>query len=238
VEVQEVLDIIDTTHPSWPNVAAVLREFTGAGIAIDKTSAAMAVKVGRQRWGGDDPEPATAAVQATLASMSQAIVYYILRGRLIKIGTTTDPPSRFEALMPDEILAIEPGGRPLEVARHRQFRHLKETGEHFRDAIELRDHIGRTRELYGPPDPSWPTTANSHERKNAKWHMPPPLSTEAMTAMRAAEMLGIPEPTIRGWVFRGLLPLAGRDERRRHIFYLEHLLALRDSRERRLAGHR
>jgi hypothetical protein len=58
--VQRVLDLIDTTDPSWPDVAALLREFTEAGICLDEASVAIAVKLGKQRWMAESPEGAAA----------------------------------------------------------------------------------------------------------------------------------------------------------------------------------
>lgn len=232
--VQRVLDLIDTTHPSWPHVAAILREFADAGVDIDEASAAIAVKLGMQRWDDGRPQPCT---QTTLASASRSIVYYIRRGSLIKIGTTVDPYTRFRDLIPDEILAVEPGGRAQEQMRHRQFQHLRAGGEYFRDEPELRDHAGRIRDTYGAPDPEWPTTDKLARRTAPKtmWLLPSPKSTETMTAAEAVAELGIKDATLRGWVHRGLIQVAGRDSyMERQVFYREHLIALRDSPRKRI----
>lgn len=234
--VQRALDLIDTAHPSWPSVAIVLREFTAAGIDLDEMSAAMAVKLGRQRWEDGRPDPQCKGVQMTLAPFSDAIVYYIRRGGLVKIGTTADPYGRFRDLVPDEILAFEPGDRAQEQERHRQFMHLQVGGEYFRDDPELRAHIGRLRKLHGAPDPDWPTTATLQRRKAARkvWQLPSPTSTETMTAAQAVAELGIKDVTLRGWVHRGRIHVAGYDDMGRHLFYREHLAALRDSTRARL----
>ncbi len=55
----------------------------------------------------------------------KAVVYYMLFGRTIKIGTTADIYQRMRQLRPDRLLATEPGYRDLEKERHEQFRHLK-----------------------------------------------------------------------------------------------------------------
>ena len=106
--IKAVVDLVDTTDPASQAVAAILQEFTAAGIDLDETSVTMAVKLGKRRWGTE--EPSLQHEQATLASTG-SIVYYIRRGELIKIGTTIAPQSRFADLLPDEILAIEPGGQ-------------------------------------------------------------------------------------------------------------------------------
>lgn len=228
IAVQAIFDLIDMTDPAWPGVAAVLREFTAAGIEIDAKTAAMAVSLGRRRWaeidGGD--------VQPTLASATGSIVYYIRRGALIKIGTTTQPQTRFRDLMPDEILAVEPGDRKQEAARHRQFSYLRGGGkEYFRDAPELLGHIRAVRAMYGEPDPSWSTTAGRKEH----WRLPLASSIDILTTAEAEAQLGIRQNTIRAWRSRGRIEPAGRDERRRLLFYREHLIRLRDSTRARLA---
>lgn len=226
--VQAILDLVDTTDPAWPAVAAVLKEFTDAGVELDASSVPLAVKLGRQRWATEGILTEEASRQTPLASGADLIVYYLRRSDLIKIGTTTNPAVRFGDLLPDEILAVEPGGRAEEVRRHRQFRHLRGCGEYFRDAPELRDHISSIRSMYGEPDPSWPTAANRARPRRA-WELPLATSVETMGATEAASKLGIPESTIRQWAHRKRLPLAGRDERGRQIFYVEHMVLLRDS---------
>ena|ERR1700722_17507603 len=101
-------------------------------------------------------------VTGTTASPAGAdsIVYYIRRGQVIKIGTTVDPAGRFTSLMPDEILAFEPGTAEVEKLRHRQFQHLRCQGEHFSAEPELMEHVRELRQTHGDPDPSWPTVAS------------------------------------------------------------------------------
>lgn len=100
---------------------------------------------------------------APLVRTLGAIVYYIRRGEVIKIGTTTTPWQRFATLRPDEILAFEPGTVIEERMRHQQFRHLRCAGEHFRAEPELLEHIAQVRQIHGGPDPSWPTGATIEE---------------------------------------------------------------------------
>lgn len=51
----------------------------------------------------------------------EPLVYYVLRGGLIKIGTTTQLRQRLVALKIDELLAVEPGSYDLERRRHAEF---------------------------------------------------------------------------------------------------------------------
>lgn len=54
-----------------------------------------------------------------------AVVYYMLFGKTIKIGATTNIHQRVRQLRPDALLATEPGYFDLERQRHEQFRKLK-----------------------------------------------------------------------------------------------------------------
>ena len=86
------------------------------------------------------------------------VVYYIRIGHNIKIGWTTDLKLRMISLMPDEILATEPGPQELERARHQQFAHLRVPPgrERFKPDPELMDHIQMLREHYGQPSATFP----------------------------------------------------------------------------------
>lgn len=76
-------------------------------------------------------------------------VYYVLVGKLIKIGYTTQLRKRMATYPPDrKILAIEDGGMNLEAQRLRQFRaSLAHGKEWFRPTPDLIDHINRLRKL-------------------------------------------------------------------------------------------
>ncbi len=230
--VQAILDLIDTADPTWPAVAAVLSEFAAAGIDLDAAAVTMALKLGKQRWALAAPD---VDAEPPPPAFAGSIVYYVRRGNLIKIGTTTSPRSRFGDLLPDEILAVEPGGRPEEIRRHKQFRHIRCRGEYFRYTPELRDHIAAIRASGGEPNPAWPTAAGLGELRGEAWHLPPASSPEKMTAAQAAAKLGIKETRIRGWRARGRLLPAGRDDQRRFLFYVEHLMLLRDSPRTRMS---
>lgn len=84
----------------------------------------------------------------------QSLVYYVTRGKLIKIGYTTNMTARMIALMPDSILATEPGGVELERQRHKQFAHLRapELGrEYFTNGPDLLIHVADVIAEHGPP---------------------------------------------------------------------------------------
>ena len=158
----ELLDLIDMDDPTWPATAAVLREMAEAGVEIDKAALAIASKLGAHRLANldevkihDGEIPRDPWGQAAIGS----IVYYIRRGPVIKIGWTGGAWARFLDLLPDEILAFEPGGVKEETYRHRQFAHLRCRNEYFQPAPELMEHIRLTREAHGDPHPDWPTIA-------------------------------------------------------------------------------
>lgn len=86
------------------------------------------------------------------------VVYYVRIGDKIKIGTTTSFKYRMISLMPDEILATEPGHVELERLRHKQFEHLHVPPgrERFRADPELMAHIAMLLDHYGPPTDRYP----------------------------------------------------------------------------------
>lgn len=231
---QAVLELVDTSDPAWPGIVGVLREFKEADVELDAAATATAVKLGRQRW-KTATRPAE-PFQAGLAVNADEIVYYLRRGEVIKIGTTKDPHKRFTTLMPDEILAFEPGSYELETARHGQFDHLRirPRSEYFRDEPELREHIKITLAMYGPPDPSWPTAAVA-VRCLPGWPTLAARSAEAMTAAEAEDELGIKRGTIYAWHRRNRIDSVGRDHTGQLLFNRDHLAQMKVKPVRRRA---
>jgi len=86
---------------------------------------------------------------------AQSVVYYLLEADgMVKIGYTNNLKDRLIALrLPfDSVLAVEPGGRPLERERHAQFKHLRQgRWEKFRPAPDLQQHVAAVVERHGPP---------------------------------------------------------------------------------------
>lgn len=71
-----------------------------------------------------------------------SVVYYIIHGSRIKIGTSKNWRERLKNLPCDRVLALEPGGSPVEGDRHRQFNTTRFHGsEWFAESDELWDHI-------------------------------------------------------------------------------------------------
>lgn len=74
---------------------------------------------------------------------TESVVYYMRVGDRVKIGFSTNLTGRIAALAPEEVLAVEPGGRLLEGVRHRQFADLRVTREWFRMEEPLVSHMDR-----------------------------------------------------------------------------------------------
>lgn len=75
----------------------------------------------------------------------ESVVYYMRVGNRVKIGYSTNLESRVNAVMPEEVLATEPGGPMLESVRHRQFAELREAREWFRMEGRLLEHVEKLR---------------------------------------------------------------------------------------------
>jgi len=93
----------------------------------------------------------------------EPLVYYAVRDGLVKVGTTTHFRGRMHALGAEEVLAVEPGGRDLEQARHAEFaeyqvihpdRKGKRGGQNewFRPGERLIAHATALRGVYSVPD--------------------------------------------------------------------------------------
>jgi hypothetical protein len=83
----------------------------------------------------------------SLADITVARVYFVAGAGLIKIGISTNIPSRFRAIrnsspVPVELLGSFPGTTFNEGLLHRKFGHLRRHGEWFEDTPELREEIG------------------------------------------------------------------------------------------------
>lgn len=120
--------------------------------------------------GGRPRPPVEQPFQSPRARDRQGHVYYARRGGLIKIGFTSSLANRMRALLPDEVLATEPGTLETEHARHQQFAEWRDRGnkrsEWFADNPELRAHIARLVAQYGDP-PALPTLTAPRQGRRA-----------------------------------------------------------------------
>ncbi|WP_089117116.1 GIY-YIG nuclease family protein [Streptomyces sp. SS07] len=167
--------LVDPQDPYYYDISLYLEMQRRAGVEIDQAIADNAVKfihwkhqnvkdgeAKRREFEAKQAKEAKQEIEAWKArkeaaerwKTSDGIVYYILRGPLIKIGTTTRPRSRFDTLMPDAVLAIEPGGKDLERLRHTEFASLRDPNvgrEYFTPGSDLLDLIRQLREEGGVP---------------------------------------------------------------------------------------
>ncbi|MFM9777081.1 GIY-YIG nuclease family protein [Streptomyces scabiei] len=147
--------LVDATEPAFDHIASILAEMAGSGIDFTPEIVQAAVKLGRRKYKLEQSSYEIApAVRREV--MQGPLVYYIRRGNLLKIGTTRRIRDRMNNLMPDEILALEPGGETLEQQRHEQFAALRvdARGEYFFPGAALQRHISAVRREHGAP-PAW-----------------------------------------------------------------------------------
>jgi hypothetical protein len=220
-----LIAMLDLDDPALPSIAVLLAEMEHAGVEIDEAAVKLGIQMGRHRWAtraNQSDEKTSVVVEACTGS----IVYYVRRGSVLKIGTTKSPKQRFLNLMPDEILAYEPGSFQVERARHRQFSHLRIGGtEHFRIAADLVNWTAEVRGSYGEPDASWPSMATLAERgRGTLTPPPPPTSPRLVTASQGADECGIRRNTVQVWGHRGVLKPAGRDARGRVVYFLDDVV--------------
>ncbi|RXS84229.1 hypothetical protein EST92_11770 [Streptomyces sp. TM32] len=224
--VAKLMRLVDPGDPAFFHIATLLKEATESGAELGEEQVLAAVSRGR----------AALAEEARIASIPQSIVYYVRRRDLVKIGYTTSAAARFHNLIPDEIMAWEPGGRVEERSRHREFSHLRisKRAEYFHLTSELRRHIGALLSLHGGPDPAWTTLSNLSQRDQPRPLRPDaPQSIELVTVQEGAARLGIRPNTITVWIRRGKLEEVAQTQKGRPLYFLDHMTSLLAKGERR-----
>ncbi|HEY9370138.1 GIY-YIG nuclease family protein [Streptomyces sp.] len=168
--------LVDPQDPYYYEICIELMMMDRAGVEINETAADIATKLVRHKLGTEEELEARRRANQERNRQEQeeqarrwadertardrwresdGIVYYILRGGLVKIGTTTQPMKRFGALMPDAVLATEPGDAELEKIRHTQFADVRDSNvgnEYFHPHPPLVAHIRALREKHGVPN--------------------------------------------------------------------------------------
>lgn len=96
-------------------------------------------------WRERHEEYAAQAEAARRAPQHEPLVYYMLQGGLVKIGTSRNLNARLQTFRPEKLLAVEPGDASVERTRHRQFAADRSHGEWFRRSAALEEHIRRAR---------------------------------------------------------------------------------------------
>ncbi|MDA8323237.1 MAG: hypothetical protein M0030_25980 [Actinomycetota bacterium] len=154
----------------------------------------------RRHWQPERPEVAggdIATVRERIRLFRTSIVYYVRFGDRIKIGWTTELRTRLQSIPYDALLAVEPGGKDVEQARHRQFRALSLGREWFRDAEPLTSHVAML-------------AATGSKIPVAGLLEPIDVPEDAMlTVPEVAAALGIDPRTVRAWIARGFLGQTG-----------------------------
>jgi hypothetical protein len=152
-------DLIDPQDPAFSEIMQAAWDFRSSGIGLSEGTVQMAIQLGRHKR--ERQERVQPPVR-TDPNIHPPVVYYIRRGATVKIGTTTNLRQRMAALLPEEILATEPGGYELEAQRHRQFQDLRiDKREWFHAGPRLQRHILTVRATHGAPDPTLPVLSNS-----------------------------------------------------------------------------
>lgn len=160
--------IPDSKDPAFARFTFIASEWVAAGIVMtDELMAAVAklaeYQLERERQAEAAHAQQTARAAASIATPApkagtfgdeaRGSVYYIRRGPFVKIGTTTNLRTRMRDLMPDEILAVEPGSYTLERTLHGRFAALRIAPdcEYFRLTDELESHIAQVVAQHGAP---------------------------------------------------------------------------------------
>lgn len=76
-----------------------------------------------------------------ISAGDQSVVYYMRLGNRAKIGTSKNLRKRIAGIQPEDCMGYEPGDRRVELKRHRQFAHLRVSGEWFDLQRDLVRHI-------------------------------------------------------------------------------------------------
>jgi hypothetical protein len=152
----ELSALLDENDPAHVAIEQALLLFAASGIELSQQAVEMAVKVGRYRHRID--QEADENAYGVKRDQEGGVVYYARTGSMIKIGTTVNLHARMAEILPDEVLATEPGSYSLEARRHRQFRKLRVPGrvEWFHAGPLLQEHVLAVRALHGDPDPTLP----------------------------------------------------------------------------------
>lgn len=163
------IEQIPIADPAFPSIVSVLLEMVTSGVKFGPETIAAAITMGRARSKAPKPEPKPPKPEPTPPSprfvdAPGGWVYYIRRSSVIKIGTTTKLRARMRELMPDEVLALEPGSYQRENEMHQRFDHLRYGNtEYFRPAPDLLAHIEAVTAEHGAPQGGLPSLASLEE---------------------------------------------------------------------------
>lgn len=130
----------------------------------DKVKPAQQTPDGEDLFWANDIKAAILDHEDAKADGHNSVVYYLKQHNgLIKIGYTIRLKQRLSSMRyrVSDVLAVEPGGRAQETARHRQFKDIRVGHrEDFHPTPELLAHIAATKQRY-------PTVASAIMSRNA-----------------------------------------------------------------------
>lgn len=100
-----------------------------------------------------------------------SVVYFVtpIRSRRVKIGTSTDFPSRLKAIqatnhVPLSVLLLMPGDIGTEGQLHQRFRKYRVRGEWFTLSDEIKTFIGENGGRWMPPSGSYTVSKRATEQ--------------------------------------------------------------------------
>lgn len=157
----DLAGLLDENDPAARRIEQTLLMFGASGVQLSAQTVETAIKVGRYQHRLD--QEIDEAAHGVKQDQDGGVVYYVRRGSMIKIGTTVNMHNRMATILPDEVLATEPGSYRLEAQRHREFRKLRVRGqvEWFHAGPLLQEHVMAMRALHGEPDPTIPVLRSS-----------------------------------------------------------------------------
>lgn len=141
-------ELLDDTRVSPAQLAEMIQQRTAERVKRQ-------IEAERAAWDQRRIERDKRALVAAAARNSPAVYYIRMSDNRIKIGFTTDLRARAASYCsrPEDILAVEPGGRDREAQRHREFSasRLSPRGELFQESPALLAHIALVRKTFGDP---------------------------------------------------------------------------------------
>ncbi|MEH0552568.1 GIY-YIG nuclease family protein [Streptomyces sp. B21-101] len=159
--------IPSATDPVFPHFTSIIADWMQAGVEMTEEYVIAAVKLAAAQVERSMERQLVEARHANALENAaskprvpgehcdnpKGVVYYIRRRGYVKIGTTTQLRARMRDLMPDEVLAVEPGSYKLEGELHVRFAHIRLSPkcEYFLLDEDLQAHIARVVSRVGPP---------------------------------------------------------------------------------------
>lgn len=141
----KTIDLVDLSEPARAEIIKALFQMESLDFDLhDPAIVQQAIGAGRRAHADSvhgDHLRSLARERIREQQVHPSVVYYMRVGNRVKIGFTTNLTARLAAIVPEEVMATELGGRLLEETRHRQFADLWVAREWFRLEEPLISHI-------------------------------------------------------------------------------------------------